>query len=165
MDMEWGEIIRLLPVFGSHARLAFEYVELFGVLPLRMKGKKILRLLQDVALLLRTGSFRYQRREYHISEPGIWEALRIVCNKHFEQPLENHNYLKKVMIGISERERKEARDAAEREQKQREERLRGRPMTADGRQMTVDGRAMSAEEFKRRAGVESLAGLIGKGIE
>ncbi len=157
MDMEWGEIIRLLPAFGSHARLAFEYVELFGVLPLRMKGKKILRLLQDVSALLRTGSFRYQRREYHISEPGIWEALRIVCNKHFEQPLENHNYLKKVMIGISERERKEARDAAEREQKQREERLR--------KGVSGDGRAMSAEEFKRRAGVESLAGIIGKGIE
>ena len=44
--------------------------------------------------------------------------------KNLSEHLENHNYLKKVMIGISEEEAKEAGRAIENDLRAREERLR-----------------------------------------
>jgi len=84
---EWADIIRLLPCFEGHGRLVFEYVELFGVTPLKLKIKKILRLLQEVAKLFETSRFLFQKKEYKVSKPGIVEGLRAVCNKGFQEPL------------------------------------------------------------------------------
>ncbi|MBN2060723.1 MAG: hypothetical protein JW882_09945 [Deltaproteobacteria bacterium] len=149
-ENEWIEIIRLLPVFGKHSRLAFEYVELFSVTPLRMKGKKILRLLTGLAKLFDSEEYVFNRKKYKISRTGIVEALTIVCNKHFDRPLENNNYLIKVMIGISEREMKEQRDLADRRQREREK---------AGRKPEEDG--ITAVEFKKQTGIESLTDKIG----
>ena len=149
-DGELRDIINLLPRFQGHGKLAFEYCELFGVTPLRLKTKKLLRLLQEVSALFGSEKYNFQRKEYSISVAGIAEALRTVCNKHFERPLENHNYLKKVMIGIAERERKDVRDRTDREQRGREE-TRRRPAGYD-----AASPAITAEEFKKKREIESL---------
>ena len=158
-DGELRDIINLLPRFQGHGKLAFEYCELFGVTPLRLKTKKLLRLLQEVSALFGSEIFHFQRKEYSISVAGIAEALRTVCNKHFERPLENHNYLKKVMIGIAERERKDVRDRADREQKGREQGRR----EEDKKGRREEGeKVLTAEEYKKKKGIESLAERIGK---
>lgn len=151
---DWREIIRLLPAFGTNGRLVFEYCELFGVTPLRVKAKKLFRLLNWMARLFEEKKFTFQKREYSISGSGIQEALSIVCNRHFDTPLTEHNYLKKVMIGIAERETKERNIKREKELRRKEQRQE--------RHTAGDGRTMSAEEFKRRQGIESLAGIVGK---
>lgn len=157
-ESDWTEILRLLPELGAHGRLAWEYVELFGVRPIRMKPAKILRRLQEVARLLREERFVYQKKTYTISKGGIQEALREVCNRTFESPLTNDNYLKRVMIGISERERKEGRDRLDREQRERETQkapgVRPRTMEDAG-----NGSSLSSGEISRRA--KELADKIG----
>jgi len=120
MDETWRDIIGLLPRFGSHGKLVFEYVEKFDTNPLRAKSKKVLRLLSEIAKLYESGSFSWRRNTYSISKSGVIEALRVTCNKNFAEPLENHNYLKKVMVTVSDRERKEKRDRLDREQRERE---------------------------------------------
>lgn len=159
-DGDWRAIINLLPVFGPSSQLVFEYCELFGVTPLQVKAKKLLRLLDWMARLFKHKKFKFQKREYAISETGLREALAVVCNRHFETPLTEHNYLKKVMIGIAEKERKEARDRADREQKKREARK-----MAHGARSMEHGGEISAAEFKAGRRIESLASGIGREIE
>ncbi|MGD8389045.1 MAG: hypothetical protein PVG49_18000, partial [Desulfobacteraceae bacterium] len=145
---DWAEIIRLLPEFGPHGRLAFEYVELFGIDPLRMKSAKILRRLREIARLLREERFTYRKKAHRISRAGIVEALKTVCNKGFESSLSNDNYLKQVMISIAEQEHKKDRDRLDREQREREGRGRSvRPEEDSGNE-----EPLPAREISRRAG-------------
>ena len=123
MDEDWVQIIKMLPSFGNHSRLVFEYTELFGTSPVRMKGKKILRLLKQVKTLFESGEFRYRKSGYRISQAGIIEALTITCNKHFATPLEDHNYLKKVMITISEEEHRAKSIESEKALRKKEQRI------------------------------------------
>lgn len=159
-DDDWRAIINLLPAFGPNAQLVFEYCELFGVTPLRVKAKKLLRLLDWMARLFAYKKFKFQKKEYSISEAGLREALSVVCNRHFETPLTEHNYLKKVMVGISERERKEARDRADREQREREART-----MRHGSRSTGSGGEINAAEYKASRGIQSLASGIGRKID
>ena len=154
-EAEWYDIIGLIPEFGPYSKLAMEYCELFGVHPLRIKTKKLLRLLNEVAALFRNESFKFQKKQYRISRTGIAEALRIVCNKHFEQPLENHNYLKKVMIGIAEREQKQESIRREKELRRKEERIMAGAREEEG---------ITLKEYMRQAGIKSLAEMIGRKI-
>ena len=161
LDAEWLEIISdVMPTFGAHAKLAFEYVENFGVNPLRMKSKKILRLLKDVSKLFASGRYSYQKKTYAISKAGVVEAFGIVNNKHFDHPIENHNYLKKVMIGISEREGKEA--SRERDRVLREKEEGGRMKDENAGPISDD--CISIAEFARQTNkdVASLANMIGR---
>ncbi|RLB13537.1 MAG: hypothetical protein DRG82_15530 [Deltaproteobacteria bacterium] len=151
-EAEWYDIISLIPEFGPYSKLVMEYCELFGVTPLRIKSKKLLRLLREAAVLFRNESFKFHKRQYRISRTGIAEALRTVCNKHFETPLENHNYLKKVMIGISEREQREEGIRREKELRRKEASIMA----------GVREESITADEYKRRAGIESLAAMVGK---
>ncbi|MDY7035542.1 MAG: hypothetical protein SV375_05185 [Thermodesulfobacteriota bacterium] len=155
---EWAEIIRLLPSFGEHGKLVFEYAELFNIKPLRVRAKKLLRLIAETATLFRVKKFSYRKKEYTISSGGIVEAITTVCNKQFDGPLENHNYLKRVMIGIAERELKEERDRVDREQRDRERRhtVRRNPGPDKG---------VTAAEHKARHGIESLVNKIGTQID
>ena len=155
-ETEWREILALHPELHPYSNLAMEYCELFGVTPMRMRTKKLLRLLNEVAALFRNESFTFKKKTYKISRQGIAEALRTVCNKHFETPLENHNYLKKVMIAISEREAREESIRRERELRKKEERI-----MAGQREQTE----ITLKEYKRRAGIESLAEIIGRRIK
>ena len=103
-DEDLTAIIKLIPVFGKSSSLAWAYAELFGATVHKTRVKKLRLLLEEMAGLFQTGAFRYQKKAYRISRGGIADALHIVTHKHFETRLENHNYLKKVMIGIAEQE-------------------------------------------------------------
>lgn len=160
MEDEWVEVIKLLPSFDNNGRLVMEYCEKFGVSPLRIKGKKLLRLLKELSALFTQGKFRYQKREYGISVAGIVEALKVVNNKAFDNPLENHNYLKKVMIDIAGRERKQVRDTQDRAVREREK-DRSRKSEVGSRKEKGTYRE-GLDAFKQSQGVESLADLVGK---
>jgi len=155
MDQDWVAIIKLLPTFGGQGNLMFEYVEKFGVGPVRLKGKKILRLLEEMSKLCRTGEFLYQKRKHCVSNQVVIEAVKTVVNKHFASPIENHNYLKKVMIGMHEEAQKE-------EAKKKEKALREREMDlmSAGRVGDLEGQAeehvMTAREYLAKVGKKSL---------
>lgn len=151
MDDELREIIQLLPKFGGYQRLVMEYVELFGVTPLRIKTKKVLRLLGQVASFMDKEQFDFDRKAYRISKRGIAEALNITCNRHFDRPLGDHNYLKKVMISISDREQRERSVESEKRLRKKEERI-----------MSGGREGVSLKEFKDKQGIESMAEGIGK---
>lgn len=129
-DENLRAIIKMQPIFGKHARLVFEYVEQFGVSPLTIKTRKIRRLLEVMARLFEQGTYSHQKKIYRISPAGIAEALTIVCTRHLDG-LENHNYLKKVMIGISEQEERERGKQAERDLRAKEKKLQA-VETTDG---------------------------------
>ena len=146
MDDDWRGIITLLPVFGVHGKLVFEYVEKFGIKPLSIKSSKVLRLLRQMGKLFEFEAFEWRKGTKSLSKSGIVEALEIVVNKNFDVPLENHNYLKKVMVGISEREGKEKSVRAEREMRKREKLSVNRSPLSEKEK---EGE-MTAEEFKKR---------------
>jgi len=154
IDDDWRAIFKLLDELDGHGRLFLEYIENFSVHPLRLKTKKIRRLLEELHELYHSGIFKFKNKTYRISKNGVVEALKAVCNKHFEPPLTNHNYLKQVMIGISEREEKERIAEQERKLRQKEDAIRNYGIR--------DEETISAQEFKKRKGIESLASLIGK---
>lgn len=161
-EQEWVDVMQLLPVFGAHSRLAFEYVEKFSIHPMKEKVKKILRLLTDLAGLFKTGKFVLNRLEYEVSQRGIVEALTEINNRNFEQPLVNHNYLKKVLTSVAEKERDERRHALDKDLQRREEKARDRTDRSDRTYQTTaeiplcgtdaSGEYLSAEETRKRAG-------------
>lgn len=155
MDEELREIIRLLPRFGGYQKLAMEYVELFGVTPMRIKTAKMLRLLGQVATFLEKEEFEFERKTYRISKRGVAEALNITCNKHFDRPLRDHNYMKTVMISISEREQRERSVEGEKKLRKKEERIRGGVRDEPG---------VSLKDFKKRQGIGDLVDGIGKSL-
>jgi hypothetical protein len=89
-----------------HSSAVMGYVCLFGVTPFHLKAPKFRRIMEEMVKLFDAQAFSYQKKTYSISHAGIIEALDICIKKNFGEVLENHNYLKKVMIGISEREGK-----------------------------------------------------------
>jgi len=108
MDKDLQFIFDVLPAFGTrYAQYVMGYCYLFGVSPLKLKAKKLRLILEEMKRLFDAQSFSYQKKNYPISHAGIAEALDICIKKNFETPLDSHNYLKKIMIGISEREGKD----------------------------------------------------------
>jgi hypothetical protein len=114
-------IIRLRDAFHPHAALVWAYAELFGVVPFRAKARKLRVILEEMKRLFDAEGFAYNRAVYRISRSGIAEALGVVVKRNFADRLENHNYLKKIMIGIAEREDREAGRQAERNLRARED--------------------------------------------
>jgi len=161
MDAEWREIlVDVMPTFAGHGKIAFEYVEKFGTNPVKLKSRKILRLMKELSKLFTSGRFSYQKKVYVISQAGVLEAFGIVNNKNFGNPLENHNYLKKVMMQISDRELKEKRVGLDRDLRKRETGIR-RQTTDDGERKPEEDE-ISIGEFARQADVDvaALAGMI-----
>ena len=147
MDKDLKYVFDVLPSFGTrYSSLVMGYVSLFGVTPFNIKTKKLRVLLEEMKRLFDAQSFSFQQKQYPISHAGIGEALDICIKKNFTERLENHNYLKKIMIGISEREGKEKSRMSEkelrtREQKQaagydREENPSRSPFVKGGRQVS-----------------------------
>jgi hypothetical protein len=108
-------IIAMSVAFGRNHRLVWAYAELFGITPLHAKAKKLRLLLEEMKKLFDAGAFTYRKQLYSISAEGIVEALNVVVKKSFPDPLDSHNYLKKVMIGIADREAKAAGRVAEKD--------------------------------------------------
>lgn len=113
-------VIRMLNAFGPYSGLVCAYTELFGITPLKTKTKKWRLLLEEMKRLFDGESFSYQKRAYRITRAGIAEALNIVVHRHFADPLDSHNYLKKVMIAIADREEQAAGREAEKDLRRRE---------------------------------------------
>jgi hypothetical protein len=119
-DSDLYAIIKMQPVFGKYSHLAWAYVELFGVLPMSKHTAKIRSILEVLKMVFQAEAFTFNKKRYSISQAGIAEALNVVVLKNFQDRLENHNYLKKVMIGISEREERESGKQAERDLRKKE---------------------------------------------
>lgn len=147
LEEDLNAIIKMQPLFGRQANLVWAYVSLFGVTPMKAKTAKIRALLEEVKTLFEQERFSYQKKIYPISAAGIVRALDITVKKNFSEHLENHNYLKKVMIGISEEESRQASKAAEKGLRAREERLR-------------DGNRDERTEESDQANLARVQGLI-----
>jgi len=115
------EIIKMIGDFAPHHSLVFEYVAMFDTVK-PIKDAKLLRLLREVQGIWNTGKFSFRKVPYQISKDGIVAALKLVCNKKLD--LENHNYLIKVMIGISEQEAEKRKAQEEDALRKKEERLK-----------------------------------------
>jgi hypothetical protein len=125
MEKDLHYVFDVLPSFGTrYAQYVMGYCYLFGVTPFKIKAKKLRLLLEEMKRLFDAQSFSYQKKNYPISHAGIGEALDICIKKNFEIPLDSHNYLKKIMIGISEREGKDAGRAGEVQLRKKEDALR-----------------------------------------
>lgn len=105
-DLEF--VIKALPSFGTrYSHLVMGYAQLFGVTPFHLKAKKLRLIIEEMKKLFDAQSFTWQKKTYAISHAGIAEALDIVIKKNFETSLDSHNYLRRVMVTIAERESKE----------------------------------------------------------
>ncbi len=130
-DADLLAIIKLMPVFGKNASAVWAYAEQFNLRPLSKRTKKLRLLLEEMAGLFQAGRFTYQKAVYEISPDGIATALAVVAKRNFETPLDSHNYLKKCMIPIAEREREESSRRTERDLQRREERQRSAGRISD----------------------------------
>lgn len=122
-DKDLIEIIRMTPEFGVHHKLVWEYAELFETTR-PPKWKKLLRILSEVREIWNSNRFSFQKRVYIISREGIAAALKTVCNKAFSAPLQNHGYLAKVMVTVSEQEAQKKAADAEKALREKEAALR-----------------------------------------
>jgi len=113
-------IIKMSVSFGKHNNLVWAYAELFGITPMRAKAKKLRLILEELKKLFDGAGFSYQKRLYRISPEGIAEALNVVVKKNFADGLDSHNYLKKVMINIAEREEKTSGRQTEKDLRKKE---------------------------------------------
>lgn len=154
MESDIHAIIRMMPLFGRHAHLVSGYCMLFGISPLKIKARKFRLLLEEMKTLFEQERFSYQKRTYRISAAGIVRALDVVVKKNFSEQLENHNYLKKVMIGIAEEEAREAGKAAEKGLRAREDRLK------EGKREEPGQRTPEGDEINKKR-VQDLLKQIG----
>lgn len=159
---------------GRAWRLANEYVECFrqssdG----RIMLKTRVRLLNDVVRLWEGCLYEYDGRRYRTTQEQIAGAMATVCNVG-KRGFLNHNYLKKVLISTSVRVSAEGMTAAEEERRERVRREKAKSPPAPlckggGGSLFPEGdvveEPITAKEFKRRRGIESLAGQIGRVIE
>jgi hypothetical protein len=119
-DLEY--VIAALPSFGTrYGHLVMGYAQIFGVTPMHLKAKKLRLIIEEMKKLFDAESFGFEKRAYKISHAGIGEALDICIKHNFTKPLTNHNYLKSIMIGISEREGSEKSRTAEKALRQSED--------------------------------------------
>ena len=123
LDQDLRAIIAMSDAFGRHRALVWAYAELFGVTPMRAKAKKLRLILAEMKALFDAGSFSYRKQRYRIGADGVAEALNLVVHRHFADGLDSHNYLKKIMIGIADREERESGKQAERDLRGREGRI------------------------------------------
>jgi hypothetical protein len=117
------QVIKMLPDFGPHGRLVWEYAELFRIGP-PLNARKLYRVLAEVREMFVGQGFDFQKRRYEISREGIAQALRIVCYAHIKSPLAGQNYLKKVMIPIAEEEAGKKSREEEKKRRGEEEKLK-----------------------------------------
>lgn len=122
MDKDLRFVFEALPSFGTrYSHLVMGYCQLFGVTPFAVKAKKLRLLMEEMKRLFDAQAFSFQKKTYRISHAGIAEALDLCIKKNFSEHLENHNYLKRVMMTISDRESKDQSRAADADTRKRED--------------------------------------------
>ncbi len=120
------ECIRMSGRFGQASNLVFEYALLrLGGRSIKEQELKLCRILEGLLKLWESGKFVLQKKQFTISQVGILAALKAVCDRGLKGPLENDNYLKKVMVDISEEEGKTRSIEDEKKLRKRETELRG----------------------------------------
>lgn len=144
MDKDLRFVFEALPSFGRHSSLVMGYACLFGVTPFAYKAAKLRGIIEEMKRLFDGQAFSYQKKTYAITLAGIAEALDICLKKNFEQHLENHNYLKRVMMDISAREGKNQSRATEKDLRERE----GKALATSGHREDVPP-AISEEQRQR----------------
>jgi len=165
VESDLHAIIKMMPLFEKHAHLVSGYCMLFGITPLKIKAKKFRLLLEEMKTLIEQERFSYQQKIYAISAAGIVRALDVVVKKNFAEHLENHNYLKKVMIGISEEEAKDAGRAAEKDLRAKEKEIMAGKRDGDKSSGSSVGSIGSIGSGKRTeesdaAGLERVRGYL-----
>jgi hypothetical protein len=110
-------------VITKYSGTVMGYVCLFGVTPFHLKAPKFRCIMEEMKRLFDTESFSFQKKKYSITHAGIVEALDLCIKKNFDQQLENHNYLKKVMVTIAEREGKGKSIEGEKDLRKREKEI------------------------------------------
>lgn len=124
-DQALADCIRLSGRFGQAANLVFEYSLLrLGDRTLKNHELKLCRILEGLLKLWEGGKFGLQKKAYTISQAGILEALKTTCDRGLKGPLENDNYLKKIMVGISEQEAHDLSVKAEKALREKEKGLK-----------------------------------------
>jgi hypothetical protein len=123
MSKDLNAVFNILtsPTIAKYSNTIMCYVCLFEVTPYNLKAPKFRKIMEEMKRLFDAGTFSFQKKTYSISQTGIAEALDLCIKKNFDQSLENHNYLKKVMITIAEREAKGKSIQADMDLRRREE--------------------------------------------
>ncbi len=140
-------ILQMRDVFVPNSALVFEYADLFDTVR-PIKAAKLLRLLTELKVVWKSGEFNHGKRRFKISRDGMAQALRTVCNRTFSEPLTNHNYLKKVMVSISEKEEEARSIQDEKALKKKEGKLRS------GRRPENEEKGSMPDWFKKEVGLD-----------
>jgi|GEM_PF-578840 hypothetical protein len=169
MDADQIAIRKLIAqAYGKHAHLVLAYVEQFRLSAVK-HPKKFRLLLEELKNLFAAEEFTFQRVRYRIGTDAIAEALNTVAHKYFPDRLENHNYLKRVMIGLVQKAGEDDRRDADRAGRRREEALRAGsrepadtgPAPAAGDEEAPGGMTPAQIEENRRQ-VQALQELLGR---
>jgi hypothetical protein len=162
-------VIKMAGAFAPHSGLMLEYALVRGAgKPIQGKELKLLRIMEDLEKLWTSESFSFEKKKHQISRSGIVWCLKTVCNKTFLAPLENNNYLKKIMITVAEREGRERSAKLESELIRRERSQRQTGRSGDGGtrgngELGLEARKLKFKEFrdaiKKAPGVEAIEGL------
>ncbi len=152
------EMVGLAARFGKVWGMVEEYVETFRASQWgSITIKKRVRLLNEMSKLWETGEFEYNGKRYRADRAGIRAAINTVCNAD-KFGFKNHNYLKAILKDGAKRVSASGHTAGE---EQKRETSRGQ-RTEDRGQTADDGdTVITAEEFKSRKGIKSLADQIG----
>jgi hypothetical protein len=119
------DCIRMSGRFGQASNLVFEYALLrLGGRSIKDQELKLSRILEGLLGLWEGGKFGFRPKGYQISQAGILTAMKTVCDRGLKGPLENDNYLKKVMVDIAEKEEKGRSLQGERDLREKEKGLR-----------------------------------------
>ncbi len=155
MDADLMAIIKMTPVFGKNDNLVWAYCELFGIRPLSSRRKKLRLLLEEMKALFQAEGFFYQKKQYRINQAGIASALSLMTHKHWESNMENHNYLKKIMIGIAETDARTESKEAEKDLRKKEAAL----MSRCGRHPTIVSPSRDGEIINPKVNNSAGSGL------
>jgi len=104
--------------------------------------------------LFEGNEFELNGKRYRTDWARIIRAMTAVVTAN-KFGFKNHNYLKRVMV--EEAERVSAEGLTAKEERERSE-VGGQRLEAEDRK----DEGMTAEEFKRRRGIESLSDMVGK---
>jgi hypothetical protein len=154
-----SEMIELAANFGKNWGLVFEYTECFRQEQWgSVREQKRLRLLKEIWKLFEKNEFEIQSKRYRTDWTKIIAAIRTVVDTD-KFGVKNHNYLKRVLLGL-DAERVSAEGMTAREETERESsRASGgeRPKVKGER----DGEEISGAQYMKDHDIGSLVEEIG----
>jgi len=154
------ERIDLAARLGSAWHLVNEYISCFAQSSEgRISLKKRVRLIKEMVRLWENCVFELDGKRFRTTHENIMQAMTTVCNAD-KFGFKNHNYLKRILTDSAVRISAEGKTAAEEEQREENRRQQAALFRKD--EPAEEPKHLSAEEFKRRRGVDTLLDGIGK---